>query len=211
MKPGFFGVLVACVVFSAVAAGQSNTKASKNRGSPATTGKLHGRVFAITLGGDLKPARMAKVDIIRENTPLEVVIAGVLERYNAELEKVREEFVQERLKKSREGSEYVPPIIDEDTRVNLLCRKTDFVIAELVLVAVRADTQLPATSRTFVETIKADEEGFFTVSAKPGTYSLLISGRAGSNDALWLLKDVNVKARETTEVKVSSPVHACGS
>jgi hypothetical protein len=55
----------------------------------------------------------------------------------------------------------------------------------------------------------ADEEGLFKVSAGPGRYSLLIIGRAGFNDAVWLADEVSLEGGKETTIKLSSPKKSC--
>lgn len=95
----------------------------------------------------------------------------------------------------------------------------------------RVESECPRTLRiyrsAFTETLKwviantqekgwqyiseqADEEGHFSVRVpNPGKYVLIVTGRAGLNDAVWEGGVVTINPGEETTVKMASPAVAC--
>jgi hypothetical protein len=161
----------------------------------STYGSISGRIFLITKGGDLKPARMARVYLFWENgaDAHAVTAAGggdapgliYLKRYLEATEDANKS----------EASQYCNSSLLNADRA----------------VSATLDWAREHKLTAYVEELNADEEGTFNASKmKPGLYELVVRGEAGINDAYWL-QQVRVTAGENTEVKVSSVEASCAT
>lgn len=165
-------------------------------------GTLTGRVFAITGGGDLKPARIAEVylflevGVTKNGKAVDIgKTAGLA--YEDEYLKAMGIFV-------KDYRENVGTWSDES-----VCKKKLFNYETAVLKArewALANGKLSQVIRT-----TTDEEGKFVVSLPTGNYVLLVRGRAGFNEAVWVsgAAGVIVQPGSKTEIKLSSPEQSC--
>jgi hypothetical protein len=182
---------------------------------------LSGYVFAITEGGDIKPARIADVYLFYSHPPAgsslqaggtspETVYAAdifkdVLSNSDAQ--------AQLRLKSSPGAPESVRCPFFLGSYVHAVAKTLDW-----------ADTK---QSQVVFGT--TDEEGKFTVSLPPadltdvtfedglprgnsvfapGLYLVIVRGSAGFNDAVWQ-SEVTLRSGESLNIKLSEPARAC--
>ena len=153
-------------------------------------GAVVGRVFAITKGGDLKPARLAMVYLFFNRGP------GVSEIVASAGTTPGLIFLQKDLDGLKEGDP-------------ALCMR-DLVAADKAILAT-LDWSKTKHLTDLVRFTDADEDGYFQIeNARPGTYDLVARGQAGSNNAYWE-EDVEVKPNQKTEVKMASVQAACSN
>jgi hypothetical protein len=175
---------------------QSNiTRAASpsQKASNPSLGTVSGRIFLITKGGDLKPARMARVYLFFEHGPGSAAVAAAGAGDSPGL------FY---LKKYLEATEAANKSGDSK-----LCR-SDLLNADK---AIQATVQWADEHKlmAYVAALDADEEGNFSIGKiRSGVYNLIARGKAGINDAYWL-QEITVKPGEKTEVKVSSVEASC--
>jgi hypothetical protein len=148
-------------------------------------GGISGRIFLITKGGDLKPARLAQVTLLYGSDAGSAAVVYL----NTELEQMKASYGL--LTTSGDAS----------------CR------AELLVFinSLKATLEWAKVNgkRDQVHIATSDEEGLFQFSGlEPGSYILLAQGQAGTNDAYWQ-KDFTVKPGESLQMKLASPHTAC--
>ena len=163
-------------------------------------GKLSGRIFAVTEGGELKPAIMANVYLffevsIHPNGQVNDVdsdhSAGnlFLENTNKEMETELREMQQNGL---TEG---------------IQCRG-DLLAYQKAIAATLTD--VPNSKQWQIVTGQTDENGYFELSIpREGSWMLVAHGQAGANDAIWEQEGVRIFAGKATELKVGSPEKSC--
>lgn len=191
------------LVMGASSEAQESTKkpiaAHKQMNSPAT---ISGRVFAITKGGDLQPARMAKIFLMylsdkEEPLALDAQTPGVVfDSYYMAREK------QALLEQKQNARKYAGSATLDD----LQCRVEMHAIASALTGTLDWVEKNKKTSE--VVAMEADEEGQFRIKAPAGYYVLKALGQAGMNDAYWTTP-VLLKAGQTLSLKLSAPETAC--
>lgn len=142
---------------------------------------IKGKVFAITQGGDLKPARMARVYVVN------------VFRY--------ERFTAMTLAMAEKNLQRV------QTRQNLLnCSEKqagwELGIAEMI-------KEAQENPRAKVWSAETDENGEFQISGVlPGSYYLLAYGQAGINHGYWA-KEINISRGVNTPFKLTQFESSC--
>lgn len=210
-----WGIWIVCLCI--VTVGTANGQHASTKTAAPTRGTLSGRVFAITQGGDLKPARMADVYILfsagvtRDGKAVDIgetadlVFMGAqhdaqvlnnekLEAYN----KAQEQQYNEQLAASPDWSEKGICMRDLATFRPAMIKTMDWAEAK------NKPSQIVKT--------ESDEDGNFSASLPPGKYSVYVRGRAGFYEALWDLGDelyVDIHPGTHTEIKLSSPHTSC--
>jgi hypothetical protein len=164
---------VLTVATSSVFAQQKTAKPAPKL-APTKPGVVSGRIFAITGGGDLKPARLAKVYLFYLYKSVKVAedenSAGM-----AWLKAVLKAITDNAEVSSRDGANWSDSI---------RCRR-DLLSYDTALIETLkwGDEQKKPSELVFAE---ADEEGHFTIAIPhAGKYILIARGHAGFNDALW--------------------------
>jgi hypothetical protein len=156
-------------------------------------GILTGRVFAITKGGDLKPARIATVHILFYGG---ADTAGTV--YVQETMKATDAFSAELQKNRGDWSE------------RYACLKELGIYSSTMLKVMEWSESKQIYDQ--VVNLQTDEEGFFSITLPPGIYIVTARGRAGANQAVWdtsLSGDVTLKPGSHLDVKLSSPSKSC--
>jgi hypothetical protein len=191
---------LALLLATAGAFAQQNAKSPAVVSKPKApaSGVVSGRIFLITQGGDIKPARFALVSLFYYGTsvirPME--------------DSAYQKLLDERLKASEErlkGSRAMTPAMD------CLAHLKGFLDAAS---GVSDWSKTGGKSRQYISA-EADEEGNFKMAAPPGVYHIQAYGHAGFNDAVWLNKhgllddDIEVRPGSETGLKLSSPEVAC--
>ena len=193
-----FGLLALLVLATIVGAQQQKSPSVK-------AGVVSGSVFLITKCGDLKPARMADVYLLYLYRSVKVANANPedadsaghawMDNYN----KVMEEFLK--VFASPEGmawSDKLACLKHLQNYQDALSQTRDWASAK------HKGWQILIT--------ETDENGVFRIAVPhPGEYSILASGRAGFNDAFWVVDapGIIVNPGATTTVKLSSPAKSC--
>jgi hypothetical protein len=183
------------------AAGVMAADAQQQKSPPARAGVVSGRIFAVTKGGDLKPARMATVVLL----------------YNYHSDKAADQ-----------DREYMDSAVRvwQENRLNALkgfgkraategagwsdslrCHQHLGTYHEAMSATLRwAGEQHKAWQ---VLSTNADEDGMFKIAVPHrGRYTIVAFGQAGFNDAVWEA-DVVVNPGMNTLVKLSSPEDSC--
>jgi hypothetical protein len=191
-------------------------KAAKTTVSaPLKLGVLSGRIFAITTGGDIKPARLAKTFLFyvrRSGKSVEAIEedqnsagsawlteeAKALEAFNEAWTKMLKQFNE------AETVELQRRILGSGSSV---CLKELTAYENAVIGTLAWGKENPTRSSQILYA-DADEEGAFKIPAQPGIYTLVASGRAGFNEAFWDA-EVTVEPGTETTVKLASPKKAC--
>jgi hypothetical protein len=172
-------------------------QAPTKQGSPTkktstpSAGIVTGRVFAITQGGDLKPARMAHVYLFFQNGPeaasLTKTIGTTPDLF----------YLQKKLEAIKEA-------------VAAGSCKSDLIAADKAILATLTWATVNHLT-DFVPFGDADEEGNFTITkVKPGVYDVIARGQAGINDSSWS-QNVTVKSGETVTIKLSNVESSCSN
>jgi hypothetical protein len=199
-------IAIIAILLSTALFAQQKSVRSKSAPAPVPPGTLSGRVFLITTGGDLKPARLATIILLYSGrTPdqaeAEPNTAGM---------KFAEELVQAQtiqLKAEAAERSRTRPLEDEERFERRMCRTALQVYAQAGLTTLNwLGTE--GNKAHPVVNAEADEEGNFKIVAPPGNHILLAHGRAGFNDAAWWTS-VGVKSGEVATVKVAKPAKAC--
>jgi hypothetical protein len=167
----------------------------------STRGTLSGRVFAITQGGDLKPARMADVYILfsagvtRDGKAVDVGETADLVFMGAHND-LQEQYIKE-FQANPQWSEKMACIKDLATFRPAMIKTMDWAEAK------NKSSQIVKT--------QSDEDGNFSASLPPGKYHVLVRGRAGFNEGLWDsgLENVDIHPGSHAEIKLSSPDKSC--
>jgi hypothetical protein len=153
-------------------------------------GSIHGRVFAITQGGDLKPARLATVYLVFE---ARTIGHKVDKKFDCETTAFTH-FLQARLDEDRRTS-------DDSCRSELI---TDGKAIMSLL-----DWTKEGNRAWQLMLGDADEEGNFAFPrVPPGKYDVLVRARAGINEAFWS-QEVWVQPGEAVTMKVASVERSC--
>jgi len=158
-------------------------------------GSITGRVFAISKGGDLKPARMAKIYLfftyVDGNQQTDTDSAG-FKFLLLEIQK-ENDLIAPGNAKMKNREEFCKGIL---ARVD----------TAILLTVQWAREQEKSSQLDFAD---ADEEGRFRIDGvTPGTYVIVARGRAGANDAYWK-ETIVIKPNTTLSVKLAQPSEAC--
>jgi hypothetical protein len=163
-------------------------------------GVLSGRIFAVTTGGDVKPAILADLYLFFEvsvhsdgkvNDIDGPGTAGLL--YMESKNKATE----------TELAEMQRGTWDEQ----ITCRHDLLVYQEAVVDTLQGIT---ATKQWQVLTGQTDEEGHFKLLIpRQGSWYLVAKGQAGAYDAAWEEEGARIFSGKDSEVKLGSPAKAC--
>jgi hypothetical protein len=171
----------------------------------AKAGIVSGSVFAITKGGDLKPARLAHVYLLYVHRSVSFANAhpdddnsaamSWIDNHNKAMEQYDKEL-------SAEGMNWSDAV---------MCRKRLLTYHEALSQTLE---WMKGNQKSWqMLAVDADENGAFRIAVPhPGDYIVLATGQAGFNDGFWvtdLLNTAAVKPGQTTNVKLSSPAEAC--
>lgn len=166
--------------------------------APAATGTVEGRVFGITRGGDLKPARMPTIYLLYKGRGEPTEEKSADDHYSITSLTALDKRLKEQIASAEAGS-----VEDEE----LKCRES----------LLDTDQSLVDTAQWALDNKKArqvlmtdgDEEGYFKVAKVPvGHYRVVARGQAGANDAYWE-SFIVVKTGMTTSTKLTSPGRSC--
>ncbi len=194
--------LLLFVMGSTMLLGQTNSQVK-----PVTKpGVVSGRVFLITVAGDIKPARMAKLYLLYMYRSVKFAEAHKEDQDSAEMKwiHVLVEAMENNLKAEKEKS--AEPDYHYSERAVCLGK-----LAEYSKALSETFDWVSANKKEWQLIVgQADEEGNFRISVPhPGDYSLLADGHAGFNDAVWETHPITVSPGVETVIKMSSPEVAC--
>jgi hypothetical protein len=164
---------------------------------PVSTASLAGKVFAITKGGDVKPALMAHVYLFPSGRAINAYLIARLQidaKKEAKMIEIERKSKEAGLEPYRSSAEQLQDCRDVLRGVDEAIKESMDVAPELLGPAYTAAT---------------DETGNFKITrVKRGDYQIVVRGQAGFNDVLWI-EPVAVDAGKTTILKLSSVAKAC--
>ncbi len=182
------------VLFLSAPAIQTQTQAS----AATATGTVDGKVFAITRGGDLKPARMPTIYLLYRGRGENLQANSADDHYQNASMAALQKRLDDRLAAARAGS-----VGNEDLECRESLLDTDKSLVDTTQWA------LDNKKGKQVLTTDGDEEGHFKMArVSAGHYRLVARGQAGANDAYWE-SSIVVKAGVATTVKLTSPGKSC--
>jgi hypothetical protein len=184
------------------AAGVMAGDAQQQKSPPARAGVVSGRIFAVTKGGDLKPARMATVVLLYVYRSEKAANANP-----EELDSAGMAWLDSRLHAMKELTRTLAAE-GANWSDSLVCHKRLLTYND-ALSATLSWAREKHKAWQILST-DADEDGMFKVAVPhQGKYTIVAIGQAGFNDAVWEAKDVRVNPGMTTAVKLSSPAESC--
>jgi hypothetical protein len=154
------------------------------------TASVKGRIFLITMGGDLKPARLATVyvlssDALPDQPSLSKKEAAVKEACAT-------------LEQNRPFANQLPASINTWVAGRYGTALSD--LEEMI----RLSAAPPKGN-----SLQADEEGLFSLGQlQPGPYTIVAFGQAGINKGYWV-SQLQLNSGEQKEIKMASPATAC--
>ena len=182
---------------------QSTEACQLTKLSESMSAEIQVRVFAVTVGGDLKPARMATVLLFSGDAAAAIDLL-TFPQYSYDSEQSRRHIEHLR-------ALGVSPtmLLDELNRVQLETEGAQLdcrlALVNRVQLALKNVTDHPDITRA----IRANEEGEFTVKVNrlPKDLTILVVGRAGANAAIW--KEAVHLSADQKVLKISSPKISC--
>lgn len=202
------------------AGGPAKPAATTQKPTPLKPAAVSGYVFALTKGGDLKPARLAKVLMFYSRAIGESADQVVGKR--ADAASAADLFAREVINGLEEARAFLadkPYLKDTTICNNMLTRGYEGAIVKTVDWGQDHQTQI-----IFAD---ADEEGKFEITVPPslkdvsfeagvprdhvfapGVYLVVASGMAGYNNAFWK-SEVKIEPGVTVKLRMSEPEVAC--
>jgi hypothetical protein len=173
----------------------SGCTAQKNSPSLlASSATVHGRVFLITRGGDLKPARMANVYLLRSPSDLSEKLADV---------------VKATTEAKRRGAEVTAAGRVYDNPALVSAGKMEYEACAPHISGYERAIQKEQMKDSGILVVQSDEEGNFGFDHVPShEYFVTAIGGAGSYIAIWQSTE-NIAAGQKLTLKLSSPVADC--
>lgn len=180
---------------------------AKSQAKPVVRpGVVSGRVFLITVGGDIKPARMANVYLLYLYRSVKFAEAHKEDQNSAGMEWGVElnKAMEENIKATQERQ----AAHDFSNSESLNCLRS---LAEYSSALSKTSDWVSANKKEWQLIVgQADEEGNFRIAVpRPGDYRLVVDGHAGFNNAVWETHPVTVRPGIETTVKMASPEKAC--
>lgn len=202
--------------------------------SAVKPGVISGRVFLITQAGDIKPARMAHVLLFYDSDPSvataendknsvghewRVEYLKALIAYNAEREKVMR-ALEDAQRQSKSGDKHERreaaknlPIAEANLHAQVASSCSDHLLLYNSALSATLKWEIANAQEKSWQLIseQADEDGHFKIAVpRPGKYVVIVTGRAGFNEAVWKTEDpVTISPGEETTIKMGSPAHSC--
>lgn len=162
----------------------------------APAGIVSGKIFLITKGGDLKPARLAQVFLLDGNAGKDGDESAAYYFTLAHLAKL----------KAIDSKQLYAGLSDPEDVDRIYCLTKLRIFGESVTSTLKWNHE---QKTDFVKIGNADEDGLFRFGGvTPGKYSILATGHAGVNTAYWQ-QDVIVEGGKEVTIKLSSPEAAC--
>jgi len=183
-----FVVLPLCIAVSC-----SGVQKPAILGQPAPA-IVKGRVFLITRGGDLKPARLADIYLLS---------ASALQ--NQQAIKDRQDYVESMCT----GAESTREMIATDTVGNMAKVTRSYLSSYKDGLTELEKLFYASVGQKDTFAMQADEDGRFSFERVPqGSYVIVAFGQAGVNLGYWQAA-LTVTTGDQPEVKLSAPVTAC--
>jgi hypothetical protein len=153
------------------------------------TGVISGKVFLITRGGDLKPARLAMVSLLDAHAGKNAKDSASLFYFNTKLANMKASFRQ---------------LADPDD--NISCQTSLLVFGNSLKSTLEWNER---ERKDLIKIGETDEEGAFRfLGVPPGEYLILAQGHAGANRAYWE-EEATAETGKEVSIKLSSPKNAC--
>jgi hypothetical protein len=186
------------------------TAAPQQEKGKRASATISGKVFAITKGGDLKPARLASVYLIyhHSETDSQAFANGQLTTAGTVFDKWRcPPLIVNKGKKTESTVTFCNP----SYALMVAAYWASGQPAQNSPLCCFKEGMAPVQGKNAPEQIQeatADEEGVFTITTNvPGHYLLVVEGRAGMNQAIWL-ENVNVELGKQYMLKMSTTISA---
>jgi hypothetical protein len=162
-------------------------------------GALSGRIFAVTNGGDIKPAIMADVYLFYE---VAIHPNGTVNDIDGDdsvgllyMKSKNNEMAAEDGKRRPDWSDH------------LTCVHDLMVYQNAILTTLQ---NVPRGKNWQVVSGQTDEDGYFKLSVpRQGSWMLVAHGQAGAFDAAWEHEGVRIFLGRSTEIKLGSPEKSC--
>jgi hypothetical protein len=162
-------------------------------------------VFAITNGGDIKPARMADLYLFythRSAKPEEQ------DKGDQNKEDQNTAGVQWPVEYAKASEEVDKMMSGHHSTTSLQCDASMLIFTKAF--AHMGDWAVQNKKEWQMVIDHTDEEGDFRVSVYvPGEYELFVKGQAGFNKAVWRDDHITISPGVETKVKMASPDVAC--
>ena len=201
-------VLAVLITISAVAQQKNTPKKAVSKPVQSKPGAISGRVFAITEGGDLKPARLAKIYLFHLHTRTAQTPTDSEEALNTAgmaWLTARADEAKKRLEETRRDVREGLDLTD-----SIRCRRE--ILGEDMALLKTLEWSESAKKGDQILTADADEDGNFKVpTVPPGRYILVARGHAGFNEALWINDSLTVEPGTEITLKLASPKVACST
>jgi hypothetical protein len=203
--------VISVLILSTAFAQTKSAKPKPVHPRPSPPAQISGRVFLVTNGGDLKPARMAAVYMLMElglpyvssdgrTVPMPeagILLAGLkfLSQY-LDLTAAEDDHIEIRRYSTDEG------------KAQYRCNRNIQIHNQALRMTL--DWAIVQRKTDQVLFVRADEEGNFEFTVpRPGEYYVLASGRAGLNDAFWKSETFWIEPGKSYTVKLPDPETAC--
>jgi len=189
------------LLFPAISLAQTSAKTIPPKAAGPTTVSLSGKAFAITKGGDVKPALLAHLYLFSAKNPISRHIlkqVALIDELDKKLRGIAD----------NDPGYKVEPDLERHCHEFLhdLDREAADDLKEKLW---EPSAQHPTGPFSPTYTTDTDETGAFSISdIEPGDYLVVVRGQAGSNDALWIDK-VTLVSGEAKTLKLSSVAQAC--
>jgi hypothetical protein len=172
--------------------------------SAGQNSSLTGKVFAITRGGDVKPALLAFV-YLYPTIPSHLIFINWLKSHIINEHEFEEKMIL--IANRCEGGFCTDPEQKREIQISLKKHCREF-LADVDKMNDEMNTDRALLGPAYID--KTDETGSFKITRiKAGEYFIIVRGQAGPNDVLWFDKLLIVSGTNT--VKLSSVVKACQS
>jgi hypothetical protein len=186
---GYRFALVACSLMCALN-GCANEEKKLAPPQELASATLKGSVFLISVGGDLKPARFARIYVL----PSETMLNG--------------ESVSEKETAAKKGCASLDSARSLSSQLPVSVHKWAVSFYESELSHLEETFRPDATPPEGLA-LTADENGSFSAGPlKPNAYTVVAFGRAGINEAYWK-STAQLNRGGVVQIELASPVVAC--
>lgn len=166
----------------------------------AAGGTLSGRIFAVTNGGDIKPAILADVYLFFEGS---VHSNGTVNDVDGD-DTAGLIYMKSR---NDETATELGEMKDQNWSDHLTCLHDLMVFQKSILTTLE---NVPKGKGWQVVTGQTDEDGYFKISApRQGSWLLVVHGQAGAYEAAWEHEGLRIFTGKSAEIKLGSPEKSC--
>lgn len=183
------------------------TQGNKPNIQSSQLGSIEGRVFAITREGDLKPARLAKIELFFEDRTSNHKVVPTPEAESVYLFFLTKLLEKKQIQRSRNQNAPVDYSISNEVDEERACQEKLQEIDGSILETLEWVQENNKANR--IASVDTDEEGNFRLSKLGfGKYRLLARGRVGAYDAYWE-EEIWIENRTPVTAKMGKVDTAC--